>query len=169
MPKMLSAGNIKLVFVPGAAGISDYHAPTVTELSATGVLDLSELVTYANYKFGATGEDTLDDPALTARSNAKAPGLVNLEAGMDFFRWTDVAEDIAWTTFTEAGIDGWLVERKGADWEDDFAAAEELKVARILTGNPQDLTPEKGGYVKFHQEFYPQEQYDGRAIVAAGV
>lgn len=168
MPKMLAAGNIKLVYIPGAAGIADYHAPTTTELAATGTLDLSCLVTWANYKFGVTGEDTIDDPALCSASNSKVPGLVTIEAGVDLFRWTEDTEDTAWATFTQAGLDGWLVERKGAPFDTPFAAADEVKVARVLTGTPQDLTPEKGGYMKFHQEFYPQDQYDDRAAVAAG-
>ncbi len=162
---MLSDGRRKLVFVPTLANPS---APKVAELTATGVLDISCLVTAADFALGATGEDAVNDPALCARGNDSSPGRVNYEAGMNFFRWTTVAEDKAWTTFTSSGIGGFLVQRIGKDFEVAFAAGDEVQVYDIITGTPMILTPEGGGFEKFRQMFYIQSaRTDERAVVVA--
>ena len=162
---MLSDGRRKLVFVPALVNPS---APTVAELSAAGVLDLSCLVTAADFTLGASGEDTVNDPALCARGNDASPGRVNYEAGMNFFRWTTTEEDKAWTTFTQSGITGFLVQRIGQDFEEPFAAADEVQAYDIITGHPMILAPAGGGFEKFRQMFYVQSaRTDERAIVAA--
>ena len=164
MPKMLAAGRRKLVFVPTLA---DHHAPKVTELNAAGALDISCLVTLADFALGSTGNDDIDDPALCSTSNSKSPGLSNYEAGMNFFRWDGADEDKAWDLFTEAGVSGFLVQRIGKDYETPFAAADEVQVYEVVTGDPQILNPDKGGYEKFKVGFYVQNKVDERAVVGA--
>ena len=166
MPKMLSDGRRKLVWVPTLANPS---APSVaTELAGASVLDISCLVTLANFALGATGEDAINDPALCATGNDSAPGRVNYQAAMDFFRWTTTEEDKAWTTFTDKGIEGYLVQRIGQPYDEPFAAGDELQVYQVITGTPQPLAPEGGGFEKFRQVFYPQSAgIDERAIAVA--
>ena len=166
MPKMLSDGNRKLVFAPTLA---DPSSPTTTELTDTGVLDISCLVTLNNFNLGATGEDAINDPALCATGNDSAPGRVNYEAGMDFFRWTTTEEDTAWTTFTNKGIGGYLVQRIGKPHGVAFAADDEVQVYQVITGTPMIQSPGGGGFEKFRQNFYVQSGgTDERAVVVAG-
>lgn len=169
MPRMLAQANRKLVWVP-AGGIADPSAPTVTELNDPGVVDLSCLVTRSDYSLGATGDEDVSDPALCASGNDSAPGYTNYEAGMNFFRYLPATEDKGWTTFTGKGLEGSLVERKGAikSYLDDFAAADKVRVFGAITGTPQDLSPpDNGGYEKFRQMFFVQsESTDERAVVA---
>ena len=165
MPKMLSDARRKLVFVPTLA---DPSAPTVAELSAVGVLDISCLVTAADFTLGAAGEDAVNDPALCAEGNDSSPGRVNYEGGMNFFRWTTVDEDKAWATFTDSGIGGYLVQRIGKNYRDAFAAADEVQVYQVITGRPMILAPTGGGYEKFRVMFYVQSAgTDERAAVVA--
>ena len=167
MPKMLSDGKRKLVFVPTIANPS---APKVSELTAASVLDLSCLVTAADFTLGASGEDTVNEPALCAVGNDASPGRVNYEAGMNFFRWTTVAEDKAWATFTDKGIGGFLVQRIGKDFDTAFAAGDEVQVYEVITGTPMIQSPTGGGYEKFRQMFYVQSaRTDERAVVSAAV
>lgn len=162
---MLSDAQRKLVYVPV---LQDHNAPKVSELNAAGVLDISCLVTAADFALGATGEDAINDPALCAIGNDSAPGRVTYEAGMNFFRWTTPEEDKAWTTFTEKGIGGYLVQRIGQDFTDPFAAGDEVQVYEILTGTPMILAPAGGGFEKFRQMFYVQSAgTDERAVVGA--
>lgn len=166
MPKMLSDAQHKVVFVPGN-GIEDHHAPTVAELAATGVLDISCLVTMANFTLGATGENAIDDPALCARANDKVPGRITYEGGMDFFRYTTDAEDKAWNLFVEKGIEGFLVRRIGKDYDEPFVATDDVQVYQVITGTPM-IPPPTEGFEKFKQMFYVQSaQTDERAVVAA--
>ncbi|MDR6861976.1 hypothetical protein [Phycicoccus sp. 3266] len=169
MTKMLAQANTKLLWVPDG-GIADPSAPTVAELTAAGVLDLSCLVTKANYNLGPTGDESVNDPALCADGNSSVPGNTNYEAGMDFFRFTDTAEDKAWTTFTHKGIEGFLVERKGKRFDVAITATDEVAVYGVITGTPRNLpVPDNGGFEKFRQDFFVQsELVDSRAIVGAG-
>lgn len=169
-PKMLTDANRRLVFVPDLA---DYHAPTVTELTAEGVLDLSCLVTAADYSLGSTGDDAISDPAACATSNASVPGRTNYEASFNFFRWLNDEDDVAWDTFTNKGISGYLVLRIGQHAEGEkaheieFAADDKVQVYQVITGTPQILAPSDAGFEKFKEAFSVQDNVDERAVVAA--
>lgn len=170
MPKMLAQANRKLVWVP-ANGIADPSNPTVAELTAVGVLDLSCLVTRADYSLGASGDEEVSDPALCASGNDAAPGYTNYEASMNFYRWTTEAEDEAWNTFTGKGLEGFLVERQGdiKSYSEAFEALDQVRVFGAITGTPRVLpVPDNGGYEKFTQPFFVQSEItDERAVVAA--
>jgi hypothetical protein len=168
MPKMLAGANRKLVWVPDG-GIDDVHNPKVAELNDAGVLDISCLITKNNFALGASGDESINDPAYCAEGNSTVPGNTNYEAGMDFFRWTTTLEDEAWNTFTDKGIAGFLVERIGKPYDDPFVATDKVKVVGAITGTPRDLNPDaSGGYEKFRQEFFTQSELtDLRAVVAA--
>lgn len=169
--KMLTDANRKLVYVPTLA---DYHAPKVSELAGENILDLSCLITLDGYQLGATGNAEINDPALCASSNTSAPGLPTYEAMTNFFRWKDTADDKAWTTFTDSGIGGYLVERIGQIEDGEkahevpFKAGDEVRVFEVLSGTPRVLSPQTASYEKFGLQWYPQEQIDERAVVAAG-
>lgn len=167
MPKMLTDASRKLVWVPT---LEDYTSPTAIELN--GGLDISCLVTAANFTLGSTGDDAIADPALCATSNASTPGRTNFEGAMDFFRWTETGEDTAWTTFNAKGLHGYLVQRIGQvdpgvkAHTVDFTEGDEVQVYEALTNTPQIMTPADAGYEKFRQVFSIQENVDERAVVA---
>lgn len=169
-PKLLTDASRNLVFVPE---IADTSAPTVLELTGVGAINLSCQVTAANFVLGATGDDAIVDPALCATSNASVPGRTNYEGAMDFFRWRETADDVAWTTFTAKGIHGYLVQRIGQVPEGTkahtvpFAADDEVQVYEVLTNTPQILSPADAGYEKFRQVFSIQEDVNERAVVVA--
>lgn len=161
---MLSDARRKLVYVPTLANPS---APTAVALNGVGVLDISCLVTAADFTLGASGEDSVNDPALCAAGNDSSPGRVNYEGGMNFFRWTTPEEDKAWALFTDSGIGGYLVQRIGKDYQEPFAADDEVQVYEVITGKPMILAPSGGGFEKFRVMFYVQSSgTDERAVVA---
>lgn len=168
--KMLTDANRRLIFVPTLA---NYHAPTLAELTGVGIVELSCNVTAANYALGSTGDDAINDPAACASSNSTVPGRTNYEAGFDMFRWKDALDDKPWTTFTDKGLHGYLVERIGqiADGEKAhevaFKAGDEVRVFEVLTGTPQVLSPSGAGFEKFKVGFSVQDNVDERAVVAA--
>jgi hypothetical protein len=163
---MLNEGNIKLIALPGWDAIADITAPTTTELSDVGAIDLSTLVMVQGYQFGAAADDKVDEKALSDEGNAQAPGNSNYVATGTFFRMADTVDDKAWAAFTEKNLEFTLVERRGSKWSTDFAAADNVKVMRVLTTTPQDASIE-GVFTKFVEEFLPQEA-ELRAVVAAG-
>ena len=168
-PKMLTDDNVRLVWVPV---IADYHAPTVSELTAG--IDLSCLITAADYSLGATGDDSIADPAMCDSTNSSVPGRTTYEAAMNFFRFNETVDDVAWATFTGKGISGYLVERLGhavgtKAHEVAWTAADEVSVYEVITNTPQKISPSNAGYTKFRQVFSPQSKIDERAVIAAGV
>lgn len=165
MPKMLAAQKRKLTWV---TTLADPSAPKVTELTAGK--DLECLVSAQNFQLGVTDEETITDPPMCSNANAQAPGRVTFGGEMDFFRFDDDTEDVAWTTFTQAGLHGYLVLRTGIPYTDAYAADQDVMVYEVVTGTPQMQTPDNNvtGYEKFRQRFLGQSVYDEHAAVVAG-
>jgi hypothetical protein len=167
-PKMLNTANRRLDWVPT---IADITKPTPTELNA-GV-NLTCRVTVANYQFGITGTNIITDPSPCDSIEAGAPGMDTFEASFDMFRFKDTVDDLAWTTFTDKNLAGFLVERVGQVAEGEkpedvpYAADDEVAIMQGLTLSPQPLSPATAGFEKFKQGFAPQS-FAPRAIVAAG-
>lgn len=164
MPRMLADAQRRLVFVPTVAVPS---SPKIAEITGTSALLLSCLVTASDFSLGATGEDSVSEPALCATGNDATPGRITYEAGMNFYRWTTTTEDKAWSTFTEKGVGGFLVQRLGKAFDVEFAAGDQVQVYQVITGTPMIQTPVAGGSEKFRQMFYIQSAgTDERAVVA---
>lgn len=166
-PKMLTDANRRLVFVPT---LLNYHAPKVSELTAG--IDISCRVTAANFSLGATGDAAISEPPLCSSNETSTPGRTTYEAGMNFFRFIEEADDIAWTTFTDKGINGYLVSRIGQKpdgikaHEHPWTAGDEVQVYQVVSGTPMIQNPDGAGYEKFREMFYPQDEVDERAVVA---
>lgn len=167
-PKMLNTANRKLAWV---TTIANPNAPTVVELTAGK--DITCLITRADYAFGITGNEQITDPAMCDDIESGVPGNATVEAAMNFFRFKESADDTAWSTFTGAGIYGYLVERVGqideGDRQEDepFATGDEVQVLYAITNDPQVQSPATAGFEKFRQVFSPQRHYP-RAVVVAG-
>lgn len=168
-PKMLNTANRRLDWVPT---IADLKNPKASELNA-GV-NLTCRVTVANYQFGVTGTNIVTDPSPCDRIEAGVPGMDTFEAKFDMFRFKDTIDDLAWTTFTEKGIPGHLVERIGQVLEGEnpedmpYKAGDEVAIMQGLTLSPVPMSPSTAGYEKFTQGFAPGA-FEPRAVVAAGV
>lgn len=167
-PKMLNTANRRLDWVPT---IADPKSPTATELNA-GV-NLTCLVTVADYQFGITGNEQITDPAVCDDIAAGVPGIATVEAAMNFFRFKETADDLGWTTFTGKGLSGYLVERIGqvADGERPeevpYVAADEVQILKAITNDPQNLSPATAGYEKFRIVFAPQRHWPRVKVAAA--
>ncbi|HAY43701.1 MAG TPA: hypothetical protein DCY59_09190 [Micrococcaceae bacterium] len=165
-PKMLNTANRRLDWVPTIANL---NAPTPAELNA-GV-NLTCRVTVANYQFGITGTNIVTDPSPCDTIEAGSPGIDTFEAAFDMFRFKDELDDLAWTTFTDKNLPGFLVERiaqapEGVKPEEaPYKATDEVAVLQALTLSPQPQSPSTAGYEKFRQGFAPQA-FAPRAIVA---
>lgn len=167
MARMLADGKDKLLWVPDG-GIANLAAPTVAELTAPGVVDLSFMVSKNNFALGPTGDAEISDTPLGAEGDTTAPGRTQYEASMEFYRYTTTGEDIPWATFTDKGIEGNLVHRSTVkDSTDAIAAGDEVGVYEAITGTPVPLgAGGDGGYKKFRQGYHVQRA-EPRAVVAA--
>lgn len=165
MTRMLADGKDKLLWVP-QGGITNLAAPTVAELTDPGVIDLSFMVSKANFSLGPTGTADITDTPLGSEAEVSSPGIIQYGGEMDFYRHIETAQDIAWSTFTDRGIPGHLVHRAtNKDSTEAIAATDEVGVYEVLTGIQVPQGPD-GGYRKFRQRFYVQRG-EPRAVVAA--
>lgn len=167
-PKMLNTANRRLDWVPA---IADPKNPKATELNAG--LNISCMVTAADYAFGITGNEAIVDAALCDDIEAGVPGRATVEAAANFFRFKETLDDKAWTTFTGKGLSGYLVERIGQVDEGErpedvpYKAADEVQILKAITNDPQNLSPATAGYEKFRMVWSPQRHWP-RVKVAAG-
>lgn len=165
-PKMLTDANRRLAWVPTLA---NYHSPTLAEITAG--LDLSCLITAADFSLGSTGDDQINDPAYCSSTNSTTPGRTNYEAAMNFFRFKNGVDDLAWSTFTAKGLNGYLVERIGQipdgtkAHEQPWQSSEEVRVFQVITGTPQVIAPASASYEKFREVFSVQDLVDERAVI----
>lgn len=165
-PKMLNTANRSVWWVPT---IADGKNPTAAEINAG--LNITCLVTAADYAFAITGNEQIVDPELCADIEGGVPGRATVEAAMNFFRFKTTIDDVAWTTFTGKGLQGYLVERIGQvedgerPEEVDATTGDEVQVLKAITNDPQNLSPATAGYEKFRMVFSPQRHWP-RAIVA---
>lgn len=166
-PKMLNTANRKLAFVPE---ISDLKLIPLAEANA-GV-ELTCLVTAADYNLGITSNETITDPALCDDIDVSVPGRATVEAAMNLFRFKNAPDDIAWSTFVGKGLNGYLIQRIGqidaGERQEDvpFKAGDEVQVYAVVSHDPQIMSPATSGYEKFRQVFSPG-RVNERAKIAA--
>lgn len=167
-PKMLNVANRKLGWVPTIANIA---APTATELNAG--IEISCLVTAADFLLGVTSNETINEPAVCDDINTSVPLRATVEASMNFFRFKDTADDLGWTTFTGKNLSGFLVQRIGQiediERQEDvpFATGDVVQIYEAITHDPRIMSPATAGYEKFGQTFSVNRMNE-RAVVATG-
>ena len=112
MAKMMSP-NTTIWWIP-VAGIANFNAPTVAEITA-GINLSAAIVT--GYTLAATDSDTDDSKTIVDEGNVSTPTFGNYEASLSFFRDAIGDASTAFTTandlFTAGRVEGWLVSRQG--------------------------------------------------------
>lgn len=166
--RVVDLGKTKLAWVPD---IADPSAPTVAELDA-GV-DLTCLMTTA-YEVRADTSDTVSEKAVCERFNSDTPTAGNYMGNLVLFRqWDDTAGEWDATEdptklFPTAGALGFFVRREGLDWEDAWAADQEIETYKFATDNPQTAGGTDQGYQKATVPLHKQGVMHLDAVVAAG-
>lgn len=165
MAKMLADGHDLLLWIP-EGGVEDLAAPTIAELTAETVINLSCLVAKEGFNFGPSGESEITDPPLCAVGAFTSPGNITYNDDMNFYRYTTALEDIPWETFDGQNIPGILAHRSTHLSDAPIVAAQEFAMHEVLTGIQRFLAADgNGGWRKFGQKFHPQRVVD-RAVVA---
>ena len=135
VPAYLEDGELKTVFVP-TGGIADYTKPTVAELAATTVLELSPYLTATGFSLDHS-QDTVDDdressaavgtiPASDKFSNTTLQIINNINRGSD-------APNKAFETL-KRGTKGYIVRRRGKASEEPFEAGDVVSVFIVTIG-----------------------------------
>lgn len=162
MADMLSDGNVKVSFVPAVANIG---APTVTELTAAGAVDLECRITADGLDVSAD-EDTIDNSKLCDVENYEEPGRIKHSIELTITR-ADIEEtDTPYETI-KRGTKGFLAIRYGIPHDTAYAAAQDIQIYTIRAGAQRYVKPEANSTVRYQQKMFVNGPSELDAVVAA--
>ena len=136
MPNTISAnledGMLKTVFVPT---IADITKPKVSELTGSGVLDLSYYLAGDGYQLTHT-QEMIDDDREGSATVGQIPGQDKFDGGtMQLIDNTNVdGADNAAVETLKRGKTGYIVRRRGLPTDEAFAADQTVSVHKVTIG-----------------------------------
>src|SRR5687768_15094890 len=136
----LADGNLKVAFVPTIAAPG---APTVAELNAGTVVDLSCYLTPDGFTTGGD-EQVVTDDRLCSTQTFEKPGRHTDTLSLSYvYRAQDAAgtDNKAFHTL-EHLVTGYIVARWGADYADAFVASDVVDVMPVQAGKQMKQPPE---------------------------
>lgn len=144
-----SDGNLVVLFVP-KDGVANKLAPTVTELSAATVKDITYALTASGWN-PTRSQDTVTDDRLTAPDVYEQPGRSTNQLSVQYV--AGAADDTASTTL-EQGTEGSFYVRYAVPYETDFAEDDEWEVWPVVMGVPAwDAPTANGKWTKTQKPF----------------
>jgi hypothetical protein len=158
-----SDGNVKVVYV---AALANPAAPTLAELTAPTVLDLTMYLTGDGWRPN-TDEQSVTDDRLGSRQNFEDRGrfMETLEIAY-VYNPASPANDKARTTLT-VGTTGFLVPRWGVDIDTPFAAGDIVDVYTVRFGRQRKQPGEANTKLRIVQKpFVYGKHYQDVAVAA---
>ncbi|MGH3010166.1 MAG: hypothetical protein ACRDLM_12280 [Gaiellaceae bacterium] len=163
MAKIPVDGNVKVTFFPTCANIA---APSVTELTATGALDIECFLTPDGLD-ESVAEDTKDTTVFCSTSNYEEPGRTMPSLQLTYFRGdVPATDDVSYTTL-KRNTRGFLAIREGSPHATAWTAADVCRVYTVMCGEQQPVKPAKNEDVKVQQKLYASGDYERDAVAAA--
>lgn len=174
MARYGSLGNYRLLFVPQTDGdwaISDRSAPTVTELTDTDVVDVSDYLLRNGLNTPLDG-NTMPTASITERYNSQAAAdYGGNPIRMDFFRDDEAGddEDLAWDTFPFQTKGELVVFRQGTSGTDNAPDdGDRCEVWPIEVISRAMMDPEERQPDRFSVNASVPEAPEDDAVVATG-
>jgi hypothetical protein len=144
MARVAIDGTIKVVFTQT---ISNMAEPTIGEL--TNGTELSTWITKDGLNTPAD-VNNVDDSALTDTFDAQVPGTFG--GALELTMKRDDTTDTAWDLVTY-GLEGFIVIRRQKDWDDAFAAADDVEVYPGAWHQKIPVTPASNEQHRFTVQF----------------
>ncbi len=148
----LADGFLKVLWVPA---LTSTTAPTATQLTAVGTVDLSCYLTADGFSPG-TDEQSITDDRLCSTQTYEQPGRYSdsLEI-MYVFRAQDpsAADNKAYSTLAR-GVAGFVVVRWGLDYSTAIIAAQRVDVMPATCGIQKKQPPEANSVLKISQKIF---------------
>lgn len=166
IPSTPSDGNIKTILVPT---IADPSAPTVTELTAAGVKDVSCYLTPDGFAL-TVDQATISDERLCSTETYGKPGRKTYGltlTGIDNTNSDDEADNDLVDTLVE-GTQQYLVRRRGLPFDDAVATGDKVTVIPFQAGVKQDVAPEANSVIRSTWQCFVTGQVQVEVAVVAG-
>jgi hypothetical protein len=150
IPSTPADGNVKIAFV---STLADPTAPTSTELSAVGVVDLSCYLTADGWTPGLD-EQVVTDDRLCSVQTFEQPGRSSRTLSIKYVENPGSSTDNKAFDTLAPGTAGFLVERRGTAQATAFAAADVVNVWPIKAGQYDPQPPEANSVLKVSQKAF---------------
>ncbi|MEV5138426.1 hypothetical protein AB0K71_05710 [Streptomyces syringium] len=159
MSDLISDGKTKVCW---ASSLTSQTAPTATELNA--LADYTLRITPDGLKIDPDTAE-VDTSSLGSRFDTMETGRVKFSVELTFKKGTTVQEQAPWSTLTY-GTHGYLVVRRGIDYETAFAAGQNVEVYPVACGEPAEQPPAANEVSKFVSKMMLTSAPTTRATVA---
>jgi len=147
---VVSDGNVLVLWVPE---IADQDEPTLIELTAGSVLDMTCYFTDAGWQPNLT-EDVATDNRLCSRVNFTNPGRQGIAMPLIYVSSPDdPAEDEAALTLLEGSL-GYFVDRRGVPFDQALATGDIVTVYNTKLGAQSDTVPTANTPLTVMQQAY---------------
>lgn len=166
---LVNDGFTKVTFVPASPGIADIKAPTVSELTATGCIDLETRITPDGYKNDVSSA-SVDTSSLASTFDTTEEGRSSFDTALTLKRGDD-APDNDWETKLPFRAAGFMVVRRDVVRTAAYAAADKVEVFPVRVGRWQPVSPAANSVQKITVPLRVTADpvtLDDPAIVAAG-
>jgi hypothetical protein len=166
IPSTPADGNTKVVFAPTLA---DPAAPNLTELTGASAIDLSCYLTGSGLS-PSIKEDTVTDERLCSTQTFEQPGRKTDSLEVEYIDNTnspnEATSNVATDTLVE-GTTGYLVVRRGVDYDTAFAASQKVTVYPVTAMTQNELPPEANSVQKISQKLAVTGAVRRRVTIAA--
>lgn len=153
IPSTPADGNMSVLLVPE---IADPAAPTTTELTAAGVVDISCYLTSDGYTPGLD-EQAVQDERLCSKQVFEQPGRHSRTLDVIYIDNTNSPNAATDNKAKETLVPGsthYLVVRTGLPFDDPYAASQEVEVTPIKAGQYRKQPPEANSVLKIAQKLF---------------
>lgn len=166
IPATPADGNFLVLLVPAIANTS---APTVAELTAVGVVDISCYLTAGGYK-PSLSEQVITDDRLCSTQTFEQKGRSQRGLDVEYIDNTNSPSATLYNKAKDTLIPGsaqFLVTRAGKPFGDAIVAAQKVGVRPIVAGEYNDMPPEANSVLKTGQKLFVTGQTKTGVAVAA--
>jgi hypothetical protein len=153
-------GKVKVALVDTIADIS---APTVGELAAG--TDITDQLTADGLIGFNPDQASVDTTSLASRDNTARGGRRTYQPRLRFKKQSPV--DTIYDTYVQGTDTHVVIRRDGSDWEDAFAAGDDVEVYPVEIGEVHDADPEPNTNQRFELPCFLRATANKRAVVDA--
>lgn len=163
LPSTPADGNVRIAWVPT---IADPAAPTSTELTGAGVIDLSCYLTGDGWN-PALDEQTISDDRLCDTETFEQPGRSQYTTSVTYIDNTNTTDPNEAAETLIPGTTGYIVVRSGKAYDQPFAASDVVDVWPVKCGKYQKLPPEANSVLRRTQKLFVTGRVQTDVTVAA--
>lgn len=162
---VLGDGNLRVAWVPALANPA---APTVAELTAASVVDLTYYLTSDGFAPGGDESPVVDKRLGDTQAYERAGRTSETLALTYVFRPQEpaAATNKAYSTLTHL-TEGFIVERWGMDADTAFAAGQTVNTVPVQCGKQMEQPPEANSVLKIVQRMFVTGPKRRKVTVAA--